>query len=262
MGRFWALFAGFLTLLVSAGMPEDSHSEEGGFFGPPPKPKRIGVTFVNVTAADWEFYVSSGAKLAPFSGLDAPGFRLLYALGSKLRERDPLILGRFNRFAGGRVLAGYEWHWGSLAVSAYAGPSLSYNAPFERAVTRYDARFGAAGLLEFWQSWNGHAIVPDGFTSGTLVLDAAEGSAFLRLRHGFATGWRDTAFGPEISFSTGSRRSAGGVIGRDSWSRTRLGLHANGLNFGNFGLTASAGYEWRLRDRASAYGEITALYHY
>lgn len=249
-------------MLVYAGMPSDCRSEEGGFFGPPPKPKRIGVTFVNVAASDREFFLSSGSKVAPFSGLDASGFRLLYTLGSKFRERDPLILGRFYRFTGGRVFAGYEWHWGSLAVSAYAGPSLSFHTPFERAVTRFDARLGAAGLLEFWQSWNSHAIVPDGFTSGTLLLDAAESSAFLRLRQGFATGWRDTALGPEISFSTGSRRSAGGVIGRDSWRRTRLGLHANGLNFGNFGLTASAGYEWRLRDRASAYAEITALYHY
>ncbi len=262
MGRrqFWV--AGWLVLLAKAGMPDVARAQDGGFFGPPEPRKKFGVAFVNVSASDWEFYVTSGAKLAPFSGLDKPGFRLLYSLGSKLREQDPLVIGRFNRFAGGRVLAGYEWHWGSLALSAYAGASLSMHTPWERAVTRYEGRLGAVGLIEFWQSWNNHPTLPNGFTSGTLVLDAAEGSAFIRLRQGFATGWRNTAIGPEISVSTGIQRRVGWLIGRDSWLKTRLGLHGSGLSFGNFGLNASAGFEWRVKQRSSAYAEITALYSY
>ena len=262
MGRAWVRVAGLLVLLAKAGMPTVALAQDAGFFGPPETPKKLGVAFVNVTASDWEFYVSSGAKLAPFSGLNQPGFRLLYSLGTKLREQDPLVLGRFNRFAGGRVLMGYEWHWGSLAVTTLVGPSLSLHSPWERAVTRYEGRLGAAGLIEFWQSWNNHSTLPNGFTSGTLVLDAAEASAFLRLRHGFATGWQNLAIGPELSFSTGQRRTVGALVGRDSWFKTRIGLHANGLSFGNFGLNASAGYEWRIRQRSSAYAEITALYSY
>ncbi len=262
MGRRRVWVAGLLVLLAKAGIPGVARAQDGGFFAPPETPKKVGVAFVNVSASDWEFYLTSGAKLAPFSGLDKPGFRLLYSLGTKIREQDPLVIGRFNRFAGGRVLAGYEWHWGPLSVSAFAGASLSLHSPWERAVTRYKGRLGAAGLIEFWQNWNNHPTVPNGFTSGTLVLDAAEGSAFIRLRHGFATGWRNTAIGPEVSLSTGAQRSVGAVIGRDSWLKTRLGLHANGLSFGNFGLNASAGYEWRARQRSSAYAEITALYSY
>ncbi|MCA3641457.1 MAG: cellulose biosynthesis protein BcsS [Methylobacterium sp.] len=254
--------AGLLALLVKAGIPLDSQAGELGFFDAPPKAKRLGVAFISTSASDWAFYLTSGAKLAPFSGLDKPGFRLLYSLGTKFRERDPLVIGRFNRFAGGRIFLGHEWQIGALSISAYAGPSLSLHSPRERAVTRYEGRLGAAAMIEFWQSWNNHPTLRDGFTSGTLLVDAAEASGFLRLRHGFSTGWRNTAIGPEVSFSAGRQRSVGGVIGRDSWLKMRMGLHANGLTFGSFGLNGSAGYEWRRRERSSAYAEITALYHY
>jgi ABC-type multidrug transport system fused ATPase/permease subunit len=123
-------------------------------------------------------------------------------------------------------------------------------------------RLGAAAMIEFWQSWNNHPTLPDGFTSGTLLVDAAEASGFLRLRHGFSTGWRNTALGPEVSFSAGRERSEAGVIGRDSWLKMRMGLHANGLTFGSFGLNGSAGYEWRRNEPSSAYAEVTVLYHY
>lgn len=262
MGRVGQCVAGLLFLLVQAGLPFDSRAEELSFFGPPAKPRQHAVAFASVSASDWEFYLSTGAKLAPFSGLDRSGFRLLYSFGTKIREQDPLVIGRFNRFAGGRVLVGHEWQWDSLSVSGYVGPSLSVHAPWERAVTRREAKIGVAGLLELWKSWHNHPAIPDGFTSGTLVMDSAESSAFLRLRHGFATGWQGTALGPEVSFSAGTKRSVGGVVARDAWFKTRVGLHANGLSFGNFGLNGSAGYEFRAKQRSSAYAELTALYHY
>lgn len=262
MGRARRRIAGGLILLAKAGIPVDSQAEEGGFFTPAPARKSLGVAFAGVSASDWQFYVTSGAKLAPFGRLDEPGFRLLYSFGTKFRERDPLVIGRFNHFAGGRIFAGHEWQFGSLALSAYAGPSLVMLSPTERWLTRYEARLGAAALVEFWQSWDGQSALPAGFTSGTLVADAAEGSGFLRLRHGVATGWRGTALGPEISLSAGLRRRAGGALARDRWLKFRSGLHASGFTLGNFGLNASAGYEFRAGQRSSAYAEITALYHY
>ena len=68
--------------------------------------------------------------------------------------------------------------------------------------------------------------------------------------------------GPEVSLSVGRKRHVGPIVARDRWVKTRTGLHAHGLTFGNFGLNASAGYEWRLRQRPASYAEITALYSY
>lgn len=186
--RAWQYLAAIAILPCAA--IGTAHPGDNGVFNGGGRPQKTGVAFLNVSASDGSVFMANGAKLAPFSGLERPGLRLLYMVGTKMQEKDPLVAGRFHRFTGGRVLAGYEWHWKGLAISAYAGASVSMHTPWERAVTRHEGRLGTAALLEFWQSWRGHTLWPDGFTSGTLLADAAEGSLYLRLRQGIATGWR------------------------------------------------------------------------
>ncbi|MGL5446114.1 MAG: hypothetical protein ACRDBL_02255 [Rhabdaerophilum sp.] len=222
----------------------------------------VGVAFNSLSATQWGASFSTGAKIAFFSRRDETGPRLVFFSTEKLRERDPLIIGRFNQYAGTRVFGGYEWHREGLTLSAYGGASLAMHSPWERAVTRYHARIGVAGLFEFWKSWQAGSVVPEGFTSGTLMLDAAEGSAFFRLRYGFATGLSGMAIGPDFSVSTGSRVAVGRLIARNSWLKTRLGLHATGFRFGQLGVNLAAGYEHRHRERSGSYAEATVLWFY
>lgn len=224
--------------------------------------RNIGVAFNSLSATQWGASFSTGAKIAFSSRRDQTGPRLVFFSTEKLRERDPLVVGRFNQYAGTRVFGGYEWHRDGLVLSAYGGASLAMLSPWERAVTRYHARIGAAGMFEIWKNWQAGGGMPEGFTSGTLMLDAAERSAFLRLRHGFATGFGGIALGPDLSVSTGSRVVIGRLVAREGWLKTRLGMHATGFRLGQLGVNLSAGYEHRERERGGGYAEATILWYY
>jgi hypothetical protein len=255
---FGLLMAAGSGILVRANWEETPPSGFRHFF----RDRNIGVVFNNLSATQWGATVSSGAKVAFFSRRDQSGPRLLFFSTEKLRERDPLIVGRFNQFGGTRVLGGYEWHGDGLVLSAYGGASLIMHSPWERAVTRYHARIGVAGGLEFWKNWQAGASLLEGFSGGTLMLDAAERSVFLRLRHGIATGFSGIAIGPDLSISTGSRIVVGRLVARDRWLKTRVGLHATGFRFGQLGLNVSGGYEHRNRERGGGYAEATMLWYY
>lgn len=263
MPRLRCLVSGFFLAAASA-IPACANWEETPpsgfrhFF----RDRNIGVAFNTLSATQWGASFTTGAKIAFLARRDQTGPRLLFFSTEKLRERDPLIAGRFNQFAGTRVLGGYEWHREGLVVSAYGGGSLIVHSPWERAVTRYHARIGVAGGLEFWKSWQAGSALPEGFSSGTLMIDAAERSVFLRLRHGIATGFNGIAIGPDLSISTGSRIAVGGLVARDSWLKTRIGLHATGFRFGQLGLNLSGGYEHRNRERSGGYAEATMLWYY
>jgi hypothetical protein len=224
--------------------------------------RNVGVAFNSLSATQWGTNFTTGAKVALFSKRDQTGPRLVFFSTEKLRESDPLIVGRFNQYAGTRVLGGYEWNLDGLVVSAYGGASLVMHSPWERAVTRYDARLGVAGMLEFWKNWQPGRAIPEGFTAGTLMLDAAERSAYFKVRHGFSTGFHGIAIGPELSVSTGARNVVGRLVARDSWLKTRAGLHATGFRFGQLGINLTAGYEHRNRERGGAYAEATVLWYY
>jgi hypothetical protein len=224
--------------------------------------RNIGVTFNSLSATQWGATFTTGAKIALLSKRDQTGPRLLFFSHEKLRERDPLVSGSFNQYGGTRVFAGYEWLLDRLVVSAYGGASLAMHSPWERAVTRYDGRIGVAGMFEFWKDWPARGIAPASFTSGTVMLDAAERSAYIRLRHGFATGFSGIAIGPELSVSSGSSVIIGGRIARSSWLKMRLGLHATSFRFGQLGVNLSGGFEHRNRERNGAYAEATILWYY
>lgn len=235
---------------------------------PPPtwrhffRDRDIGVTFNSLSVTQWGATFTTGAKVALRSRRDQSGPRLLFFSTEKLRETDPLIMGRFNQFGGTRIFGGYEWHRDGLVISAYGGASLVIHSPWERAVTRYDGRIGVAGLFEFWKNWPATVGMPDSFSSGTVMLDAAERSAYIRLRHGFSTPFPSIAIGPEISLSTGARSVVGRLVARDSWLKTRMGLHATGFRFGQLGINLSVGYEHRGRERGGTYAEATMLWYY
>lgn len=224
--------------------------------------RNIGVAFNSLSATQWGATFTTGAKIAFFSRRDQSGPRLMFFSTEKLRERDPLIVGRFNQFAGTRILGGYEWHREGFVISAYGGASLVMHSPWESAVTRYHARIGAAGGLEFWKNWQAGTGALEGFSSGTLMFDAAERSGYLRLRHGIATGFNGIAVGPDVSISTGSRIAVGRLVARESWLKTRIGLHATGFRFGQLGINFSGGYEHRNRERGGGYAEATMLWYY
>ena len=221
-----------------------------------------GVAFATLGASQWSLHLGSGSKFAPFGSRDAPGFRMMVTSGTKFRERDPLVIGRFNRAEGGRILGGYEARFGSLTVSAFAGVSLSVASPYEQVLSRRASRLGGAILLETWQSWQSGQWLSSGFTAATLLVDSAEESAFIRLRHGFDLGFHGLALGPEISLSAGSERKSARLVARDSWLKTRAGLHLHGLRYGRLGATLSGGYEFRRGEKGSLYGEITPLWYY
>lgn len=261
--RFSWLVAG-LIMVIGTGTPTSANWEETPpsgvrhFF----RDRNIGVAFNSLSATQWGATFTTGAKVAFFARRDQSGPRLMFFSTEKLRERDPLVVGRFNQFAGTRVLGGYEWHREGFVFSAYGGASLVMHSPWERAVTRYHARIGVAGGLEFWKNWQAGAAMPEGFSSGTWMFDAAERSLFLRLRHGIATGFHGIAIGPDVSISTGNRIVVGRLVARESWLKTRIGLHATGFRFGQLGLNISAGYEHRNRERGGGYAEATMLWYY
>lgn len=246
------------TMIVGASAAEKEPEDHESPF----RDRHQGVVFTGISASSWELHVSSGVKGALFSKREEPGWRLLFTTGQKFRERDPLVVGRFNRFDAARLLVGHEWQRDGLAITAMAGASLSILSPWEQAFTGYQARLGVTGLLEFWKNWTPDGPMPAGFSSLTLIADAGESSAYLRLRHGFSTGFRSLALGPEFALSTGGRRYFGPIVLRDSWLKARLGLHATGLMIGRFGVNVSGGYEFRSRQRGSPYGELTALWNY
>jgi hypothetical protein len=261
--RLSCLVAG-LILAAAAGIPARANWEETPpsgfrhFF----RDRNIGVAFNGLSATQWGATFSTGAKIAFFSRREQTGPRLLFFSTEKLRERDSLIVGRFNQFGGTRVLGGYEWHREGFVFSAYGGASLIMHSPWEVAVTRHHARIGVAGGLEFWKNWQAVSGLPDGFSSGTLMLDAAERSLFVRMRHGIATGISGIAIGPDLSISTGSEIVVGRVLARGSWLKTRVGVHATGFRFGQLGINLSGGYEHRNRERGGGYAEATMLWYY
>jgi hypothetical protein len=261
--RLRCLVSGFVLVAAStiparANWEETPPSGVRHFF----RDRNIGVAFNSLSATQWGATFTTGAKVAFFARRDQTGPRLLFFSTEKLRERDPLIAGRFNQFGGTRVLGGYEWHREGLVVSAYGGASLIMHSPWEVAVTRYHARIGVAGGLEFWKSWQAGSVLPVGFSSGTLMFDAAERSLFARMRYGIATGISGIAIGPDLSISTGTEIAVGRMIARGSWLKTRIGIHATGFRFGQLGLNLSGGYEHRNRERSGGYAEVTMLWYY
>ncbi|CAN1553375.1 Cellulose biosynthesis protein BcsS [Rhabdaerophilaceae bacterium] len=224
--------------------------------------KQKGVFFANLSASQWNLHLGTGTKFAPLGTRDEAGWRLMLTSGTKFRERDPLIAGRFNRSEGGRVLAGYEGRIGNMTVSAFAGASLSVASPFEQGLTNRASRFGAVGLLEVWQNWPSRQQIPSGFTAATVLVDSAEGSAFFRVRHGVDLGFHGIAIGPELSISAGEARKWRSVTIRDNWLKARAGLHIHGLRLGRLGLSVSGGYEFRRGEKGSPYGELTTLWFY
>jgi hypothetical protein len=226
------------------------------------KDGQAGVAFFNASFARTDVTLNAGVKFAMFGPRHEPGFRALISAGTKFRERDPLMAERFNRFTGGKVLVGYEWHHAGWAATVLAGASLIMSTPADQSLTRREHQFGGAVLVDLWRSWQPDDGIPAGFTALTLVGDQAEESVFARIRHGFTVHTSGLAIGPEASVSAGRERKSGTVVTRAEWVKSRLGAHMTGLRFGPLGLNLSAGYEFRRREKGSPYAEFTTLVFY
>ena len=227
-----------------------------------PNPTR-NVAFIGLDITERDRYVSAGFKRAIRGHLEEPGFRFMATFGAKIRDYDPSLGIRENRLHALRILAGHEWHLGSLTVGILAGGSFTLNSTDATLKTGRAGRFGAVGMLDLWQDWG----KPDGsfgsrYTALFVMADQASRSSHIRLRHGFQLVEAPWRLGPEASYSTGESQSRRGVPLQGGWRKARLGAHLSEIPFRAARLAASVGAEWRHDHKPGAYLQLSAYMRY
>lgn len=220
------------------------------------------VFFTCFDASERERFVASGFKMAIGSHLNSSGWRITATSTVKLRDFDAITGNRENRIHGSRVLIGYEWQFGSTAITAMAGGSFVRHSAGQAALTRRTGRFGPALALDVWHSWAAENATKSRYSALALSLDQAERSFYLRLRHGFSLPQLHFPVGPEASLSSGLRHRQNGLVMQDFWRTYRLGLHVAEIPVWRFRFTLSGGAEWRWHGRAGKYVHLAGYIPY
>ena len=207
-------------------------------------------------------FLSFGAKHAVRGTLNEPGWRFLSTLGIKVAAYDPTLDTRASRVELARLLPGYEIRLGSLTLSAYAGLGYARSDSAGVLATGRFGRYGLSALGEFWQDWSRIAPALGRFTSGYVILESANRSAALGIRHGMQVAALPFLIGPEASWSGGRTVLARGARLHSAYRKQRLGLHASEIPLFAARLRLSGGVEWRERGKTSGYAEMAAYIAY
>jgi hypothetical protein len=173
-------------------------------------------------------FVNAGAKRALAGSLDQDGPVALATVGYGARFERPVAGGplALRQTTLGSALIGYQWAFPWGVAAGFVGAEASY----ERLTARWGARDNglAAGVRvqgELWAHPSEATLV-----TASLVL----GSSRLDLWSRIALGYRifDGVFvGPEVA-----------TYATDTYRKWQVGLHATGLQIGQFGLRLSGGY--------------------
>jgi hypothetical protein len=216
------------------------------------------VYFLAFESGAHDRFLAFGSKHAVRGTLDAPGWRFLSTLGIKVSAYDPTLGQRTSRIDLARMMPGYEMRLGSLTLSAYAGLGYARSDTTGILATGRFGRYGVSALAEFWQDWS--RIAPDfgRFTAGYLMVESANHSGGVGLRHGFALRALPFLVGPEASWSAGRNIHARGATLHSAYRKQRLGLHASEIPLLAARLRVSAGAEWREGRKPGGYAEMAA----
>lgn len=220
------------------------------------------VYFLAFESAARDRFLSFGAKHAVRGTLNEPGWRFLSTLGIKVAAYDPTLNTRASRVELARLLPGYEIRLGSLTLSAYAGLGYARSDSTGALATGRFGRYGLSALGEFWQEWSQIAPALGRFTSGYMILESANRSAAVGIRHGMQVAALPFLIGPEASWSGGRNVQARGARLHSAYRKQRLGLHASEIPLFATRLRLSGGVEWRERGKTSGYAEMAAYIAY
>lgn len=227
----------------------------------PPRPDR-GVLFTSLEATGKSRYFTIGTKHAPGGHFGRPGWRTMATIGVKLADYDPTLDIRLHRPHAVKALAGYEWRFDRLSLTAMVGGSFVISPIGAIRQTQRYGRFGPAALVEAWWSWDHTAPLRSRFTSLTMIADGAEQSFFAGARHGFAVPGAAIRIGPEVAYSTGAAISRRGTSLQGAWRKVRLGMHISDIPVMRMDFNLGGGVEWRHDKPAGAYLQLTALMRY
>ena len=237
-------------------------ADDSSFIGAFTQDGQRGVIFTNFDIARHAGFVSTGNKMGLGSRLNQPGFRTLVMTGVAIGDRSAFEGSARARITQSRLMLGYEAHRDGFVPSFYVG--LSQYAPGEADVnaTRKAMRLGVAGMLDLWKNWPGDSTNGAHFTKLTLLVDSAEESLYLGLKHGHRIKGLSGSFGPEASISLGRKRQSGGITLRDDWQKFRLGLGWFELPVGRVTFSLSAGGEIARGQRPGPYSHMSARLSY
>lgn len=238
-----------------------------GSLSPPPSsmaelwqsaPPYRSVAFKSLDLTRHDRFLTLGTKLAHDRRMDRPGWRTMVTLGIRLAEYDPSLARTAHCVSSARLLGGYEWHRGPLAITAMAGVSILRHPPSRAWGTGRTFEIGPAAGLDLWLNWQGPLRWGSRHSLASLLLDQAERSVFFRFQHAFALAGTQIRFGPEISYSAGRDIAARGVSLQGGWRKLRAGAHISELPLWRARIGAAFGTEWQPGQKPGLYVTLSA----
>jgi len=183
-------------------------------------------------------FASAGVKRVLGGSLDRNGFLVMGGAGfGGAPERSMRFdTASFQPTAQAYGLAGYQWMFPRVAISALVGPEVDAEAASLDAIQSARTRFGLRGHAELWAHPTQKTLA-----TATLIAGSARGHVWSRVSGGYAV--RPGVFvGPEAVF-----------YAQDDYREWRLGAHLTGLKWGPLNLRFSGGLMQSDDDRTGAY---------
>jgi outer membrane immunogenic protein len=185
-----------------------------------------------------------GAFLAPYSGLDNSGLRvLIYGDGGTYKYfGDPGETFRGN-FVGGTVLVGYGFEGDNYSINLLAGANAEHHTVSPRDPLN-SVQGTEAGLKLRTDIWVQPA--PQTMAAAEAEYSTAFQTYSAKLKLGYdVTAGKQVFIGPEIS-----------VAGNERYDHWRVGAHVTQVKLGRAQLDVSAGYAHDSNVGSGAYGTV------
>lgn len=216
------------------------------------------VYFVAFERGARDSYLSLGSKHAVRGDFSTGGWRFLSTLGVRLGAMAPAMNTRISYIDLMRLMPGYEWRLGRLTHGGYAGLGYARSQVGTTLAAARTGRYGLSALAEIWYDWGASLPPLARFTSGYAMVESANGSGALGLRHGLALPRVPFLVGPEASWSAGRNIRASGTTLHSAFRKGRIGGHASDIPLMATRLRLSTGAEWMNGRKPGRYIEIAA----